>query len=316
MRRKKQLENFFNQNLETLEMSRNRVFIDLYGTGDFELKVLSSSLVSSNIPKEVSEQFIVMERKSRVLQANPNLSKYICILPLIDISKDSEQITTSELRNVLLSSGKNKSNFIIPHSSNNFLSSSLWESEINCLTPEIYYKHTQRKPVCFTSGHFKILKQLYSFEKMPYLSQTTGGKTKISFFELKNARKTLFEQLFKDEYATGHLNKKGKIERKKREVHPLFLDENGEFQEETNLQRYRVLREIGRESPIKVLNLLTQRKEIDFRYSTGSKEIFYEIPFCDSFMYSSDKEKKEYNNRKFDAFDYINSVSLVQKSLF
>lgn len=288
MGRKQQLANFTRQNQELLENSIKRLFVDLYATGEYNLEIGEPQLTPKNVPKGVLEQMLVMQR------TNPSnsQSQFVHILPIIDIDSTSQQITSTELKNLFFSTKPTSSVFPIPHSYHDYLSGEFWENEKQCIVHEVYGKKRNTIPLVYTKKHIKLLSSLYSYETMPFLKQT-NKKTRVEIARIQSARNTIFSSLYK---SSEQLNK---IVAGELEEDYLLPD---------TIQEYRALREVFSTRPITVLDTTTQRT------SLKQEDIYYEQPFEAKLQFRGHSD--EYLKRKYEAAEYITSVTEKQGRLF
>ena len=199
-KREKELEKFFDANRKLYFNSLGRTFVELYSSGNFEKERYSGSRFINSLEKKLTDNLLVMKRKEEILNSNKDLSRFVCIMPLIDIyNEDREQITPKEFKSLyrefeISNRGNNnpeKSLLVLPHSYYNFLSSPLSEIEVlegQRILNNRGYSSKEKKfsLVCHKKDHLKILNQIYKNKSFPFIVSkgSNGDKNKIiPFFE-------------------------------------------------------------------------------------------------------------------------------------
>lgn len=294
MTSKSSLENFFEQNTFLFENSRKRLFVDLYATNNYELSIHPPKIGRFGIRKKVLEELVVMKRK----HPSTNQTSYVHILPLIDNRKGSEQITSNELELLLRSTNPNSSLLILPHSHYDFLSDDFTPLELQCIYESFQFTKEPSQAVVFTKKHMKLLKKLYGFDSMAYISQGRNNSF-IEHIRLQSARNTIFSQIFQEHYHKDKITGENSYQDK---------DYPNSF------YKYRSLREVVTRTKIKALDTMTRRKKIDFGGNIGIQEVVYEQTFDKSILGIIDKE--EYRMLKREAQEYLQKNMSIQQELF
>lgn len=288
------LKNFFDSNLELFEKSKKRLFVDLYATNNYELSLHQPKIGGFGIRKKVLEELLVMKRK----RPQSNQTQYVHILPIVDNRTPTEQITSKELELLLRSTNSNSSLFVLPHSYYDFLSDDFTPLELQCIYESFQFSKEQSQAVVFTKKHMRLLKKIYGFDSMPYISQGRNSSF-VEQVRLQSARNTIFSPIFQQHYHKDKIT--GGISHQEKDYPGSFY-------------KYRSLREIVHRTKIKALDTMTRTKKIDFGGTIGIQEVVYEQPFDRSFLKMINKD--EYQHLKKEAQEYLQKNISIQQELF
>lgn len=288
------LENFYDVNQELFEKSKKRLFVDLYATGNYDLSIHQPKIGGFGIRKKVLEELLVMKRK----EPQNNQTQYVHILPIVDNRTATEQISSKELELLLRTTNTHSSLFVLPHSYYDFLSDDFTPLELQCIYETFQFTQKPSQAVVFTKKHMKLLKKLYGYDSMPYISQGKRNSY-VEQVNLKSARNTIFSPIFQQHYHKDKIT--GEAFHQEKDYPDSFY-------------KFRSLREVEARNKIKALDTLSTRKKIDFGGQIGIQEVVYEQPFDRSFLRSIDKTT--YSNLKKEAQLYLQKNASIQQELF